>query len=397
MMSKPRLTVALVTETYPPEINGVAMTLARLVDGCRTRGHLIHLVRPRQQHEQCIDRESSDDLLTPGLPLPRYPDLRFGLPVWRRLEEAWRKQLPDVVHIATEGPLGLAALWVAKRMGIPVLSTFHTNFHTYSRHYGFGLLYGSIDRYLRWFHNSTEQTLVPTRAMATDLQNRGFRGVDVLSRGVDARLFHPSRRCTALRAQWGASEDTPVCLVVSRIAPEKNIALTLKAYASIRQARPDARMVCVGSGPLLAQLTREHPDCHFAGTRVGEDLAAHYASADLFLFASITETFGNVISEALASGVPVIAFAKAAAAELVIPGRNGWLAKPGDEAEFLALATRAGHQLVHDEDSRDAVSRSIRHLDWETIHQRYEDCLIDAIRSWQMSQVTQGRIGCVPD
>lgn len=392
-----RLTLTLVTETFPPEINGVAMTLGRLVDGCTARGHRVRIVRPRQRHERnglCPEGH----LLIRGLPLPRYPALRFGLPAWRTLHRAWRDETPDVVHIATEGPLGFAALGVARRLGIPVVSTFHTNFHTYTHHYGVGWLHDGIERYLRWFHNRTAVTLVPTAAMAIELAGRAFCDVGVLSRGVDTRLFHPERRCPALRARWGAAADDLVCLVVGRLAPEKNLDLALAAHAAIRAERPEARMVFVGDGPLLERLSREHPDCHFAGARRGEDLAAHYASADLFLFPSLTETFGNVVGEALASGLPVVAYDLAAAAELVVAEKNGWLVAPGDATAFVATARHAARALAAQQPAlREAASASVRHLDWECIHAEYEAQLIAAIARHRASQVCADQVRFAPD
>lgn len=377
-MARRRLAVALVTETYLPEVNGVAMTLGRLVAGLTARGHRMRIVRPRQKHEK-TGRLPDGQLLTPGIPLPRYPELRFGLPVTGRLCQAWREETPDVVHVATEGPLGLAALAAARQLDIPVVSTFHTNFHAYTSHYGVGWLRGGIERYLRWFHNRTAATLVPTPALARELGERGFRAVGVLARGVDTRLFNPARRSAALRATWGAAPDDPVCLVVGRMAPEKNLGLALAAFAALRAEQPRARLVFVGDGPLLVALSSRHPECRFVGARHGEDLAAHYASADLFLFPSLTETFGNVVSEALASGLPVVSFDQAAASDLIHDGKNGLLVPPGDAASFIAASRRIALELAHKPELRAAGPDSVRHLDWECVHDRYAAILIEAI------------------
>lgn len=369
-MAGPSLSLALVTETYVPEVNGVAMTLGRLASGLSARDHRVVIVRPRQRSE-AAGPGSEGQLLTPGLPIPRYPELRFGLPAAGRLRTAWLQQRPDIVHIATEGPLGYSALSVARAMGIPVVSTFHTNFHSYSRHYGIGWLQGRIESYLRWFHNRTAATLVPTCTLADELTQRGFCNVGVLSRGVDTRLFNPARRSAELRKQWGAGENDLVAIVVGRLAPEKNLKLAIAAFDAIRRTRPDARLVFVGDGPLREPLARRHPDCNFAGTRHGEDLATHYASADLFLFPSLTETFGNVVSEALASGLPVVAFDTAAAASLIDEGVNGLLAAPGHPEAFIAAACR----IARLEGSRAAwltsCPASVSHLDWEMIYDEY--------------------------
>ncbi len=372
-MSRRTLRVALVSETYPPEVNGVAMTLGRLAGGLVARGHRLQVVRPRQKNE-AAGKPEAGELLTPGLPIPRYPELRFGLPAGGRLWRAWRARRPDVVHIATEGPLGFSALLAARRLGIPALSSFHTNFHSYSRHYGIGWLHRAIEAYLRGFHNRTAATLVPTAALAGELAARGFLGVQVLSRGVDTGLFSPVRRSAALRAHWGAAGKAPVCLVVSRLAPEKNLGLAFAAFAAIRAERPDARMVCVGDGPQAETLARRHPDAIFCGMRRGEDLAAHYASADLFLFPSLTETFGNVVSEALASGLPVVAYDQAAAGELVDNGRNGLLATPGNAAAFIAASVKLARDLGP-ADWRSECAASVGHLGWDKIHDRYAELL----------------------
>ncbi len=394
-MAAPPLAVALVTETYLPEVNGVAMTLGRLADGLAARGHRVRIVRPRQKHER-TGRLADGQLLTPGLPIPRYPELRFGLPAGATLRAAWQERRPDIVHIATEGPLGLSALATARSLEIPVLSTFHTNFHAYSRHYGIGWLKRGIERYLRWFHNRTAATLVPTRELADELVRLGFRDVGVLSRGVDTVLFNPARRSSELRAAWGAGPEDPVCLVVGRLAPEKNLELAFAAFAALRADHPRARMVCVGDGPLAETLARRHPEAHFTGVRRGEDLAAHYASADLFLFPSLTETFGNVVGEALASGLPVVAFDHAAAGDLIGNGYNGQLAAPGDRTAFIAAARRLAAGLGG-KDWRSACAGSVRHLGWERIHDSYAARLQGIVAAQEVRRSEPQRIYLLPD
>jgi glycosyltransferase involved in cell wall biosynthesis len=371
----PLLTVALVTETYWPEVNGVAMTLGHLVAGLSAKGHRVMIVRPRQKHEKSGWLENGQ-LLIPGVPLPGYTELRFGLPVGNLLRQTWSARLPDIVHIATEGPLGLSALAAAQELEIPVVSTFHTNFHSYSRHYGLGWLKGSVERYLRWFHNRTLATLVPTAALARTLTRQGFRNVDVLSRGVDTQLFHPARRSNALRASWEAAENDPVIMVVGRVAAEKNLPLALRAFIAIREARPEARMICVGDGPLRESLVRRHPECRFVGTKYGEDLAQHYASADVFLFPSLTETYGNVVSEALASGNAVVGFDYAAASELIENGVNGLRVPAGDEATFIAAACQLACSAPRRMGKPAAV---MKQLEWSNVFRQHECLLFQAI------------------
>lgn len=326
------LAIAFVTETFPPEVNGVAMTIGRLVGGLRERGHRISVIRPRQGKG---DAGGEHELALPGLPLPGYPGLRFGMPAGGRLTSQWRQNRPDLVHVVTEGPLGWSAVSVARKMGIPVTSGFHTNFDRYSVHYGMGWMRPALSAYLRTLHRRTLATMVPTVALAADLAGEGLSGVRVVGRGVDTGLYDPARRSLALRHGWGVEGDGPVCLYVGRIAAEKNLALVEKAFAAIQVWHPQAKMVWVGDGPSARQLAADHPDHHFAGMKTGEDLAAHYASADLFLFPSLTETYGNVVAEAMASGLPVIAYRSAAAAELVVSEKNGMVASPGDERAYV--------------------------------------------------------------
>ncbi|MEZ5580206.1 MAG: glycosyltransferase [Candidatus Competibacteraceae bacterium] len=211
-----RLRVGIVTETYGPEVNGVAMTVGRLVEGLLARGHAVQLIRPRQHPRDDPHRDGALDVWpVAGAAIPFYRDLRIGFPAGRLLLERWRQAPPDVVHIVTEGPLGHSALAVARRLRLRVFSGFHTNFHAYSRHYGMGLLARSIVAYLRRFHNRTDCTLVPTEELATELRTLGFHRLRVLARGVDTRLFDPAHRDPALRRSWGASPSDPVALYVA--------------------------------------------------------------------------------------------------------------------------------------------------------------------------------------
>lgn len=192
-MNTPPLRITLVSETFPPEINGVANTLGRLGDGLRQRGHHVEIVRPRQTGEATVTPDETL-LLCRGWPLPGYPGLQWGEVSMHRLLRRWRRQRPDVLYIATEGPLGLSALRAARRLGIAVVSGFHTNFPQYSGQYGLGLLARMLTHYLRWFHRRTAITLVPSASQRLELERRGFERLGLMARGVDAGLFNPARR-----------------------------------------------------------------------------------------------------------------------------------------------------------------------------------------------------------
>lgn len=334
------LKIAVVTETYPPDINGVAHTLSKIVLGLRERGHVVWLVRPRQQAGQTADHTSNfEEVLVRGIPIPFYKQLRMGLPAKRELLKLWTRQRPDVVHIATEGPLGWSALQAARKLKLPISTDFRTNFHAYSQHYGLAWLSGAILAYMKKFHNSAHATMVPTANLAQELDRKGFKDLHVVPRGVETQLFSPTKRDAALRAQWGVLDASPVMLYVGRIAVEKNLQLVIKTYQSARQLQPSLRLVMVGDGPMRAELEQaQDQGIIFAGFRTGEDLARHYASADVFVFASKTETFGNVTLEAMASGLAVVAFDHAAAGDIICNGVNGMLADPLSEASFVMAA-----------------------------------------------------------
>lgn len=368
--------VAFVTETYPPEVNGVAMTVGQLVGGLRCRGHDVALVRPRQGPADVVAARGDENLVR-GLPLPHYPGLRFGLPAGRRLLGAWRERRPDVVHVATEGPLGWSALGAARRLDLPVTSSFHTNFDAYSAHYGIGWLRGTIERYLRHFHNRTEATLVPTQDIARRLAGADFRNLLVMARGVDTRLFNPQRRSPALRARWGADDETLVAAYVGRLAPEKNLDAVVYAFEAMRRIQPRLKLVFVGDGPQRPALAARHPEHVFAGMRHGDDLAAHYASADIFLFPSLTETFGNVTLEALASGLAVVAYATAAAGEVIEDGIDGLLAPPGNERAFIDAAVRLAAEPGLLARLRLRAAARVARFDWDVIHDAFSGVLKD--------------------
>ncbi len=379
-VARRRLRVAVVTETYPPEINGVAMTLGLMVKALQAREHQIQLVRPRQHASDNPSPETNlEQVLRPGVPIPRYGGLKMGLPAKAALSRLWSLRRPDVVHIATEGPLGWSALAVANKLRIPVASDFHTNFHSYSGHYGFGWLKRPVMAYLRRFHNQSRVTMVPSFTMRRDLEAAGYRNVEVVARGVDTILFTPARRSQDLRAEWGVGENGLAVVYVGRIAPEKNLPLLFKAFTALEATRPDAKLILVGDGPELSAFKAAHPRVIFCGPRRGEDLAAHYASGDMFLFPSLTETFGNVVMEAMASGLPQVAFDYAAAAEHLKHEINGLKANYGDETAFIAkaneLATHPQLQRMGDAARATALTQS-----WDSIFARLEGILVDIVQ-----------------
>jgi len=367
--------IALLTETYPPEVNGVAMTNQRLVRGLIELGHNILLIKPRRSNAPNIENESLSQLEVFGIPIPNYAGLKVGLPAPGQLEHAFEVHQPDVVHIATEGPLGYSALKAARKLGIPTSSTFHTNFQDYCADYGAAFAGRAMMRYLRWFHNKCALTTVPDQSLIQRLENDGVKRLAYLGRGADTRLFDPEKRSSQLRASWGADEKTPIAIYVGRAAAEKNIPLAIEAWELARQDCPTLRMVIVGDGPVRRKLEIKHPEVHFAGMRYDQDLAAHYASADLFLFASESETFGNVIVEAMASGLAVVTYNYAAGQQLIVHGENGYLAPLGDKAAFFDLVRQVAVDSQKWPEIRQAARKTAEQYPWEDTIRQFSQLL----------------------
>jgi glycosyltransferase involved in cell wall biosynthesis len=373
-----RLRIAMVTETYPPEVNGVARTVGLMVEGLLAKGHFVQLVRPRQNgHDAAASAGNFEEVLKRGIPIPRYTQLKFGAPAKGALLREWSAKRPDIVHIATEGPLGWSALAAARKLGLPVATDFHTNFHAYSRHYGFAWLARGVTAYLRGFHNRADCTLVPTAELAEELGRSGYRGLRVVGRGVNPAVFSPERRSRELRASWGADDATPVALCVSRFAPEKNFGLVIRAYEAMRQVRPDARLVLVGDGPMADELRRKNLGYLIAGRLVNGELSAHYASADIFLFPSTSETFGNVTLEAMASGLGIVAYRYAAARQHLEHGLSALLPAPDDERAFIADAQLMASEPQLARRLGTAARAAAESLTWERIVGDFEKVLVD--------------------
>lgn len=374
--------LAVVTETFPPEINGVAMTWGQLSAGLARRGHAVTVYRPRQgPDDHGGDAAGYRQVTVPGGPIPSYPGLHYGYPVVGRLLRAWRAAKPDLVHIVTEGPLGLAGLAAASIDRLPVTSSYHTHFQQYTGHYGAAFLGELAHGYLRWVHNQTLLTFGPTPELNAELERTGFRGLKVLSRGVDTALFNPGARDAALRASWGVGPDDPVVIHCSRMAPEKNYPVLLRCYRAMREVNPATRFVLVGGGPLRESLQRENPWITFTGFVERADLARHLASADVYIHASRTETFGNVVTEAMAAGLAVAGYDYAAARIYIRPGVNGLIA-PWDGDDGLVTASV---RLVADAGLRAQVRREARRtaeaISWDAVVSGFERDLLAASRA----------------
>ena len=361
--------IEMVTDTFAPDVNGVAMTLGRLVEGLRGRGHRVHVIHTAAE-------VSAGETRAAAMKLPGYKEVRVGLSKPFELRARWMKRRPDVVYVATESPLGVSAIKAARASGILVVAGFHTNFHDYMEHYRMHALQFMAMAYLRRFHDRADCTLVPSTDVAARLHAAGFENIHQLGRGVDADLFSPEKRSAELRAEWSIRPGAPVAVLVGRVAPEKNLGLAIEAFKQMRLAVPDARCVIVGDGPSRAPLEREHPWIHFAGMRTGEDLAAHYASADVLIFPSETETFGNVLLEGMASGLATVSYDYAASGLHVRHGKNGLKAAKGNASDFARLAVEA-LVIRPDDDLRRAARETALQSGWDQVLDDLESLFTD--------------------
>jgi glycosyltransferase involved in cell wall biosynthesis len=325
------LFVQVVTDTYVPDINGVANSLGHLCSGLRDRGHRVEIIRSGKAN-------SLGETTVFSWPLPGYWEVKVGAPWPGELRRRWQRDRPNVVYVAIETPLGFSAVSAARKLGIPVVGGFHTNFCEYLQKYGANWVGRQVWHYQKWFHDRLARTLVPSPDACDKLVRAGFSKVSVLGRGVDTSLFTPARRSEALRREYGVMSDAPVALVVGRVSSEKNIGLAIGAFTRMRQSCPEMVCIVVGDGPACSKLKRDHPEVRFPGYMTGESLATCYASADILLFPSETETFGNVLIEGMASGLAILSYDYAAAAWHGVDGINLLKVDKGDEPAFLDAA-----------------------------------------------------------
>ncbi len=371
--------IDIVTDTFAPDVNGVAMTLGRLCDGMKRRGHRVHVIHTGEFAKQ-------GETISASVALPGYKEVRVGLPEPFKLRARWLKKRPDAIYVATESPLGKSALKAANALGIPVATGFHTNFHQYMEQYRLGGLQSVAMAYLKKFHQRADCTLTPSRDVMEQLRAEGFEKVCLLGRGVDTELYAPGKRSESLRSEWGARVGTPVVIMVGRVAAEKNFDLALATFEQMRQAVPDVQCVVVGDGPLRERLAEKYGWAHFVGVKLGEELARHYASADVLIFPSETETFGNVLLEGMASGLVTVSYDYAAAALHVKSGVNGLKATKGDAAEFIRLAV-SGLALRPHHGMRQAAREVAETLGWDQVVREFE---------FQLETISEGRRSKAP-
>jgi phosphatidylinositol alpha 1,6-mannosyltransferase len=337
--------VAIITESYPPDVNGVAHSVLRTVEHLLARGHEPMVVAPESVAPPRPGLPDIPVVRVPSVGLPGYSSFRVGLPT-RRVANALRRHAPDVVHLASPFALAAQGAFVAARLGLPAVAVYQTDVPGYTSFYKLGAGKAAAWRWVRKVHGLAARTLVPSSATATELAAHGIGSLHLWPRGVDAVRFHPSKRC----AFYGASDDLVVGYV-GRLAPEKRVDL-LEPVSRL----PGVRVVVIGDGPAAKQLRQRMPRVEFLGELVGDDLATAFASLDVFVHTGAHETFCQTVQEAMASGVPVIAPAAGGPVDLVRSGSTGYLVTQED-AGALVVAVRA---LLADADRRVAFGAAGR-------------------------------------
>ena len=358
--------IAYFTESLLPHVDGVSLTLARLFDTLERRGIEFQVFSPfvpdasvSWSDRVCRVRYAH---------FPPYPDYRVSYP-WRQNVAGKLDEFgPELIHVASPTPMAVWAQHYTRRHDLPVVASFHTHFVSYFRYYGVPLLEQFGWAALRWFYGRCEMVYPPSMSIIRELAEHGIHNTELWSRGIDLDSFDPQFRDPELRAAVGADEETPMLLLVSRLVREKDLADLIEMEKLLAARGMSHRLVLVGDGPMRAELQDAMPDAHFAGHQTGETLARWYASADVFVFPSTTETFGNVVLEALASGLPAVVADRGGPPGLIRPGENGLIAQAKDPAD---LADNV-ESLLRDPEARQRMGERAHRLaaarDWETIN-----------------------------
>jgi len=330
------LHICLITDAWYPQVNGVVRTWDQVRGECRALGHTFTVLHPEYPREYAGMNQRNGKEAPPHdgakpmfktIAAPRYDEIRLALFAKSKVKRILDELRPDAIHIATEGPLGQAGRKYCRKRGIAYTTSYHTQFPHYLKHY-FAIPKDVSYKFLRWFHGPARATLVPTPTIGRELEERGFDNIVVWTRGVDTELFKPEPR-----HDYAADGiDAPVHVYAGRVAVEKNL------EAFLRLDLPGSKVI-IGDGPAKTTLAKKYPKVYFLGYRFGEDLAAHYAGADVFVFPSLTDTFGVVMLEANACGLPVAAFPVTGPIDVVQQGVTGYveddLAAACDKARTL--------------------------------------------------------------
>ena len=379
-LAQPRLRIAVVTEVWPSELNGGAFTLLHLCKGLQELGHKILLIRPAQT-ENYYGFQPYREHLVKTYNMFNDQQRSFAGPVYLKIAAAIEDYAPHVIHVVTEGPLGLAALHVAQSKKIPISSGFYSLCQGLNRFFDLAFLVRPMQKYLRWFYNNTSLTCVANDETASELRQFGVTSsLKIIGHGVNITAFHPQYRSEYLRQQWDVNLDTTVLLYVGQLSAENEISVLICSYQSMLKLGKKVKLVIVGDGPDREKLmSMDHQQqIIFTGVLTGNALIQAYASADVFVFPSQIETFGNVVFEAMASGLPVVAYADTCAKQYISHGVTGWLI-PFGRVDQLMLQL---YQLPNNEILK-KMGQQLRleaeKISWQQPVQQFEQALYSMI------------------
>lgn len=392
LRSNPPKRVALFTGAYNHIADGVSLTLNRLVDHLERDGVSVRVFAPTVD-DPPIDH-AGQLIPVPSLPLPGRSDYRFTMGLTPSVSSALEDFDPTLVHIATPDLLGRQALSFAQNRGTPVVASYHTHFSSYLKYYHLDLLESALWSYLRHFYNQCEQIYVPSRAMAEILQKHGITdGLRLWQRGVNTDRFHPKYRSPSWRQVHGLSDNEVVVTFVSRLVWEKGVDVYADVIRRLEDRGIPHRSMVVGDGPARAELEDQLPNTVFTGFLEGEDLAQAYASSDVFLFPSDTETFGNVTLEAMASGLPAVCAEAVGSRDLVEDKTTGLLCPPEDTEAFVEATRRLILDTTLRERMSTAAHERAQEFTWSTILERinsyYDEVLARHSRSAPVRSTTR--------
>lgn len=373
--------VAYFTESLYPHVDGVSRTLARLFGTLEEQGVDFRVFSPFLPDGSV----SWSDRVRPVryVRFPLYPDYRVSLPLLSRgVAGELDRFRPELLHLASPTPMAVWAQRYARRRGLPVVASFHTHFVSYFRYYGVPWLERQGWGLLRRFYARCDRVYAPSGSIVRELEGEGIRHVELWSRGIDPERFSPAFRDPALRERLGADDARPLLLLVSRLVREKDLADLVEVDRRLRERGVPFRLALVGEGPMREELQARLPEAHFAGHQSGEALARWYASADAFVFPSTTETLGNVVLEALASGIPAVVVDRGGPRDLILPGENGYVARANDPDDIAGRL----EPLLRDRTLRERLGRAARasavaERSWSAINGKLLESYATVIRS----------------
>lgn len=378
--------IAIFSDTYVPEINGVALTLKRYTDYLKKQGIEYRLFVPSS--DTAVPNVPQLERLT-SIPFLLYRNLRFSLPNPLYIHKVLDTFQPTIIHVATPFSIGLSGVRYGKKHDIPMVASYHTHFDDYLDYYHLSFLNKWIWKYLNWFHRPFERIYVPSESTKQKLLAKNLHtDISIWGRGVDHDVFSPAIRKDYLINNYGI-EGKKILLYVGRMSPEKNIELVLDTFQSLSPTiKKDTHLVMVGDGPLYSELSQQYQEnITWTGFLEGEQLAKVYASSDLFLFPSETETFGNVVLEALASGLPVIGANAGGVSHLVRDGKTGFLCEPSHKDQFVAQTTKLLENPLLREYFAYEARRFALTQSWDEIFHQFVNTLQDVSNRKQISAI----------